>query len=356
MRRTSSGGRTARSWPAAFSRLEKALWKRASWGRVEVTSAGVSRWRRCSSREVGRGERGRPRTRKEPGAATATAAALPIQAAQHRTEQVPRATLFSRRNRCDSGKSSAERCATWGQPKREPGTLERVGDRPRPRRRYRPAADRCFFLPTRLPFSPVCVIVLSLSAGASFWSVSLHSIRQQVGHTSPTRQGDPLGVRVRWVTVPKGGTVFGGARRAVSPRRAVRFERVQTGYVIMGNRLYVGNLSFNTTEAELRDAFAAHGEVVSAQLITDRMTGQPRGFGFVEMGSAADAQKAIDAMNGAELGGRALTVNEARERTGGGGGGGRGGSGGFGGGGGGGGRGGRNGGGGSRRGNRGDRW
>lgn len=124
----------------------------------------------------------------------------------------------------------------------------------------------------------------------------------------------------------------------------------------MGNRLYVGNLSFNTTEAELRDAFAAHGEVVSAQLITDRMTGQPRGFGFVEMGSAADAQKAIDAMNGAELGGRALTVNEARERTGGGGGGGRGGSGGFGGGGGGGGRGGRNGGGGSRRGNRGDRW
>ena len=135
----------------------------------------------------------------------------------------------------------------------------------------------------------------------------------------------------------------------------------------MGNRLYVGNLSFSTTEAELRDAFAAHGEVVSAQLVTDRMTGQPRGFGFVEMASAADAQKAIDALNGTELGGRALTVNEARERTGGGGGGGfgggrggGGGGGGFGGGGGGrsggGGGGGRSGGGGSRRGNRGDRW
>ena len=90
----------------------------------------------------------------------------------------------------------------------------------------------------------------------------------------------------------------------------------------MGNRLYVGNLSYNTTEAELRDAFAQHGEVVSAQLVTDRMTGQARGFGFVEMANSTDAQKAIDGMNGAQLGGRTLTVNEARERTQGGGGGG----------------------------------
>ena len=133
----------------------------------------------------------------------------------------------------------------------------------------------------------------------------------------------------------------------------------------MGNRLYVGNLSYNTTEQELREAFAQHGEVVSAQLITDRMTGQPRGFGFVEMATAEEAQKAIEEMHGKDLGGRALTVNEARERTGGGGGfgGGRGGGGGggFGGGGGGGGggagrggRGGRSG--GSRRGSREDRW
>ena len=89
----------------------------------------------------------------------------------------------------------------------------------------------------------------------------------------------------------------------------------------MGNRLYVGNLSYNVTEAELRDTFSKHGEVVSAQLITDRMTGQARGFGFVEMASAADAQKAIDELNGVGLDGRVLTVNEARERTGGGGGG-----------------------------------
>jgi cold-inducible RNA-binding protein len=117
----------------------------------------------------------------------------------------------------------------------------------------------------------------------------------------------------------------------------------------MGNRLYVGNLSYNTTEAELRDAFAQHGQVVSAQLVTDRTTGRPRGFGFVEMATAAEAQKAIEALHGVELGGRALTVNEARERTGGGG---------PGGGGGGGGGGPRGGGrsGGSRRGNRDDRW
>ncbi len=93
----------------------------------------------------------------------------------------------------------------------------------------------------------------------------------------------------------------------------------------MGNRLYVGNLSYNTTESELRETFSRHGQVVSAQLVTDRMTGQARGFGFVEMGSAADAQNAIHELNGAQLDGRALTVNEARERTGGGGGGGGGG-------------------------------
>ena len=93
----------------------------------------------------------------------------------------------------------------------------------------------------------------------------------------------------------------------------------------MSTKLFVGNLSFNTTENELHDAFAAHGTVVEANLMMDRATGRPRGFGFVTMSTPEEAQKAIEAMNGKELGGRALTVNIARpreERAGGGGGGG----------------------------------
>lgn len=89
----------------------------------------------------------------------------------------------------------------------------------------------------------------------------------------------------------------------------------------MGNRLYVGNLSFNSTQDMLRDAFATCGEVVDVHLVSDRMTGQSRGFGFVTMGSQAEAQGAIQTMNGSELDGRALRVNEAEERSGGGGGG-----------------------------------
>lgn len=83
----------------------------------------------------------------------------------------------------------------------------------------------------------------------------------------------------------------------------------------MAARLYVGNLSYNTGDAELREAFSASGTVVSATVVTDRDTGRSRGFGFVEFGSSAEAQNAIQAMNGASLDGRALTVNEARERT-----------------------------------------
>ena len=89
----------------------------------------------------------------------------------------------------------------------------------------------------------------------------------------------------------------------------------------MNNKLFVGNLSFNTTENDLQDAFAAHGAVVEANLMTDRSTGKPRGFGFVTMGSAEEAQKAITALNGSQLGDRNITVNEARpkeERSGGG--------------------------------------
>src|SRR5207245_35100 len=88
------------------------------------------------------------------------------------------------------------------------------------------------------------------------------------------------------------------------------------------------NLSFDVTENDLQDAFAAHGTVVEANLMMDRATGRPRGFGFVTMSTPQEAQKAIDALNGRELAGRALTVNLARpreERSGGGGGGGGGG-------------------------------
>ena len=94
----------------------------------------------------------------------------------------------------------------------------------------------------------------------------------------------------------------------------------------MNNKLFVGNLSFNTTENALNDAFAAHGTVTETNLMMDRVTNRPRGFGFVTMSSEEEAQKAIAAMNGAQLDGRALTVNIARpreERPAGGGGGGR---------------------------------
>ena len=94
--------------------------------------------------------------------------------------------------------------------------------------------------------------------------------------------------------------------------------------------IYVGNLSYDTTEAELREAFGRFGEVQEARVVEDRETGRPRGFGFVEMPNASEAQKAIAELNGASLQGRNITVNEARPREsrGGGGGGGRGGRGG----------------------------
>jgi len=112
----------------------------------------------------------------------------------------------------------------------------------------------------------------------------------------------------------------------------------------MGSKIYVGGLPYAATEQQLSELFATHGAVESARVITDKFTGQSRGFGFVEMASDSEAQAAITALNGADFGGRTLTVNEARPqepRTGGGGG-----RGGFGGG-----RGGNGGGGGKR-----DRW
>jgi len=105
----------------------------------------------------------------------------------------------------------------------------------------------------------------------------------------------------------------------------------------MGKKLYVGNLSYDVSSSDLETLLSPHGTVLSAEVISDRSTGQSKGFGFVEMDSAAEAQAAISALNGQEQGGRALTVNEAkpREPRSGGGGGGGGGYGGRGGGGGG---------------------
>jgi cold-inducible RNA-binding protein len=82
----------------------------------------------------------------------------------------------------------------------------------------------------------------------------------------------------------------------------------------MSTKLFVGNLSFNTTENDLQDMFAAYGPVQQVDMIMDRMTGRPRGFGFVTMENKEDAQKAIEALHGKNVGGRDLTVNEARPR------------------------------------------
>jgi RNA recognition motif-containing protein len=95
----------------------------------------------------------------------------------------------------------------------------------------------------------------------------------------------------------------------------------------MNNKLYVGGLPYSVTETQLEEVFAAHGTVESARVITDRMTGRSRGFGFVEMSSPEEAEEAIQKLNGTDLEGRSLTVNEAKPQQprsdGGGGGGGR---------------------------------
>jgi RNA recognition motif-containing protein len=90
-------------------------------------------------------------------------------------------------------------------------------------------------------------------------------------------------------------------------------------------KLYVGNLSFSTTEESLQAEFATHGQVEEVAVITDRDTGRPRGFAFVTMNNDAEARAAIEGLNGTELDGRTITVNEARPKTNAGGGGGRGG-------------------------------
>jgi RNA recognition motif-containing protein len=90
----------------------------------------------------------------------------------------------------------------------------------------------------------------------------------------------------------------------------------------MGKRLYVGNLAYSVTEADLREVFGASGDITEVKMMLDRETGRPRGFAFVEMTSDGAAAKAIENLNGRDLQGRTLTVNEAQQRSGGGGGGG----------------------------------
>src|SRR6202789_2918645 len=87
-----------------------------------------------------------------------------------------------------------------------------------------------------------------------------------------------------------------------------------TSQNMSNNKLFVGNLSFDTTENTLQDTFAAHGTVLEANLMMDRATGRPRGFGFITMSTPEEAQKAIEALNGKSVGGRALTVNVAKPR------------------------------------------
>jgi RNA recognition motif-containing protein len=114
-----------------------------------------------------------------------------------------------------------------------------------------------------------------------------------------------------------------GRSALASSATGICFEQISFEDLLF-KKLYVGNLPFSTTEAELRDLFGRHGSVESVKVITDRETGRPRGFAFVEMDATA-ASDAIRSLDGTDLGGRTLRVNEAqdRERSGGGGGGGR---------------------------------
>src|ERR1017187_10174249 len=100
--------------------------------------------------------------------------------------------------------------------------------------------------------------------------------------------------------------VFGNSLWKVAVCRTVKHH--------MSSKLFVGNLSFDTTENDLQDAFAAHGTVMETNLMMDRATGRPRGFGFITMSSPEEAQKAIAALNGKDMDGRALTVNVAKPR------------------------------------------
>src|SRR4029453_11913258 len=116
---------------------------------------------------------------------------------------------------------------------------------------------------------------------------------------------------------PRSTQAFQGATSARWGLR--RAPVVSFGRPSMGKKLYVGNLAYGVTDSDLQQMFEAHGTVQSAQVIMDRATGRSKGFGFVEMGSDQGAPAAVAALNGQEVNGRALTVNEARPKEGGGG-------------------------------------
>jgi cold-inducible RNA-binding protein len=119
-----------------------------------------------------------------------------------------------------------------------------------------------------------------------------------------------------------GSDVPSGSRPIIAPRRISAWGEQDNP---LSSKLYVGNLSFDSTENDLKDLFGRHGSVESVAVITDRETGRPRGFAFVEMSEASAAQDAIRALDGTDFGGRNIKVNEAQDRRGGGGGGGGGG-------------------------------
>ena len=121
------------------------------------------------------------------------------------------------------------------------------------------------------------------------------------------------------LSLPTVGSTSVKASRQALPRVLRRNDYFQA---FVNVKLYVGNLSFSVGDQELREAFSPHGNVLSASVVTDRESGQSRGFGFVEFGSSNEAEAAIAAMNGASLDGRSLNVNVAKPREGGGGGGG----------------------------------
>ena len=108
-----------------------------------------------------------------------------------------------------------------------------------------------------------------------------------------------------------GSDVPSGSRPIIAPRRTTTRGAQDNP---LSSKLYVGNLSFDSTEADLRDLFSQHGTVESVAVITDRETGRPRGFAFVEMDSESSAKAAIGALDGTDLGGRNLRVNEAEDK------------------------------------------
>ena len=109
------------------------------------------------------------------------------------------------------------------------------------------------------------------------------------------------------------GKVFAGRRGPCYGAKGITWSSPQTlGEISLGKKLYVGNLGYGVTSNDLEQMFAAHGTVKSAQVITDRDTGRSKGFAFVEMGADQEAQAAIAALNGKDVAGRSMTVNEAR--------------------------------------------